>query len=61
MMTHLVPHVVGLVHYPFQLRPGLFVYFYLPAHFTSEDVAKLGEFLRSLVVEDEVAMTEHTP
>ena len=41
----------NLVHYPFQLRPGLFVFLYLPVRITRDDVARIAEYLRTIAVE----------
>jgi hypothetical protein len=41
-----------LTHYPFQLRPGVMVFLYLPADLTGADVARLRRYLETLVLED---------
>lgn len=37
-----------LIHYPFPLRPGLFVYLYLPKQISRDEIARLVEFLRAI-------------
>jgi hypothetical protein len=39
----------GLIHYPFPLRPGVFVYLYLPRDLTKDDVRRLTDLLQSIV------------
>lgn len=41
----------ALVRYPFPLRPGVLVYLYLPPDLTCAEVAKLGAFMETLVME----------
>ena len=41
----------GLIHYPLQLRPGVFVFLYLPPRLTREDVERLVQYLEMLALE----------
>jgi hypothetical protein len=43
--------MAGLVHYPFQLRDGLWVYLRLPSDLTVEDVRRIVATLSTLAVE----------
>jgi hypothetical protein len=54
----------GLVHYPFKLRPDVWVHLYLPDDFSSADAVRLEEFLKifaDLTRETEKANPPHCP
>lgn len=42
----------GSVQYPFQLRPGLFVWLRLPTNFTRDDAERIAVQLKTIPVDE---------